>query len=103
LKIPGSATCNHAVLASKITVIVVCCLLRCAVAEQLQAPAAPQGLAALATPGAARLAVAGTPGTARFQFAADVEAIFQVPCLLPPRFLRCILAGSSLVLLVLHA
>ncbi|KAL4859646.1 hypothetical protein ACK3TF_000728 [Chlorella vulgaris] len=50
------------------------------VAEQLQNPAAPQGLATLATPGgAARLAagVAATPATGRFQFAADVEAMIQ--------------------------
>ncbi|PSC75424.1 hypothetical protein C2E20_1600 [Micractinium conductrix] len=51
------------------------------VAEQLQNPAAPQGLAALATPGGPRLSSGGnaarTPATGRFEFADDVQAIFQ--------------------------
>lgn len=50
-----------------------------AVAEQLQNPAAPQGLAVLATPGGARAATAAaTPGMGRFEFADDVAGIMQV-------------------------
>ncbi len=48
-------------------------------AEQLQNPAAPQGLAVLATPGGARAATAAaTPGLGRFEFADDVAGIMQV-------------------------
>lgn len=48
-------------------------------AEQLQNPAAPQGLAVLATPGGARAATAAaTPGMGRFEFADDVAGIMQV-------------------------
>ena len=49
-----------------------------AVAEQLRNPAAPQGLAALATPSGARAATAAATPAGRFEFADDVAAMLQV-------------------------
>lgn len=47
-------------------------------AESLHHPAAPQGLAVLATPSGARAATGGgTPAASRFEFAEDVAAMMQ--------------------------
>lgn len=65
-----------------------------AVAEQLQNPAAPQGLAVLATPGGARAATAAaSPAGGRFEFAEDVAGIMQVHTL--PSLVHCPEQGAS--------